>query len=129
MNMKRLMMLIAFMIMILPIMSCKKEVPEINQIKMVLSSELWIPGELYYDDEYCYWIDPELWDEPIAPEEIYHGVLDQKGYMEVYVEYINGHEVIKQRPKCFDTGDVCGKQYRLNPNGTYDEIGSYLKTQ
>ncbi|HRZ43378.1 MAG TPA: hypothetical protein P5228_11825 [Bacteroidales bacterium] len=125
--MKRNWMLALVLILLLPVMSCKKEVPEIAQNKLILSSELWIPGEVYYVDDYCYWIDPDLWQEPVNPEEIIHGELNQKGREETIVVYENGHWVIKKNVICFDTGSECGIMYCPAAGGSYANCGNYMK--
>jgi hypothetical protein len=127
MNMKRLMMFIAFMIMILPIMSCRKDAPEINQNMMVLSSELWSPGVIYFDDENWYWIDPTLYQEPVAPEEIIKGPKNLQGWKTTIEQkdpetgYITYTEILE----CPANGDNCGRVYRVI-NGITTHVGYYL---
>ena len=104
---------------------CKKEYKSSDQEKVLFSSSLLIPGEIFCDEDYCYWIDPELWDEPIEIQSTLKGPADQKGYPQTFIRKEGEQWIIEHTVHCYDTGDICGKLYRLE--GTdWVHAGNYL---
>jgi hypothetical protein len=125
--MKRILILFPISLILLSLTGCKKDTPVNEQNRIILSTDLWLPGELYLDEEFYYWLDPELIEGPIDPKEIWHGELNQNGRIETFTVFINGHEVIKQKVVCFGVGNICGVAYKQNADGTFTQSGFYLK--
>ena len=68
-----------FMIVLVVQFGCKEEAIDYSSENIVYSSGMIIPGELFCMEDVCYWIDPELWEEPMDPSQPIPGEANMKG--------------------------------------------------
>lgn len=131
--MKRIFRLMMISMILISFFGCKKEVKSSDQEKsdqenLLYSSGTLMPGEIFCDEDYCYWIDPELWDEPIITQDIIPGPADKLGYTITWeiIDPETGQKKIMSGIACPTAGENCGKLFYEFSNGTQIEVGLYL---
>ncbi len=97
--------------------SCSKESTEMGE-KIIMSSG---QENFWCDDEYCYWIDPELLDPPILQEPVY-GPMNLK---KEYSETTQPDGTVIMRLVCKDSGRDCGTIREPDANGVLKHVGYY----
>ncbi len=104
--------------------SCSKESTERGE-KMILSSG---QENFWCDDEFCYWIDPELlegYEIPSAPYTF--GPLNKSGIIaEVNRRDPEGNIIKMTAIICPDPGNTCGDVMTPDANGVLRATGLYL---
>ncbi len=124
--MKKYIGFIFVMMLLVAQFGCKKETIKNEGEKLILSSQVIIPGDVYCDDEYCYWIDPDLFDEPVEPSAPIKGEADRKGMLREFYPAGGGKHI---EIYCWGEGEKCGSLYVELPNGDLYEVGLYLVVQ
>jgi hypothetical protein len=112
---------IMVMMVLVALFGCQKEsVDEIGE-KLILSSEIMIPGEIYYSDTWEGWIDPNLTEDPVLVNEVVREEPTKKGERKtgdngtIYIE-------------CPQPGTNCGNLTWTGGPGPPIGIGVYIKT-
>jgi hypothetical protein len=125
--MKKLTVLITLVLVSLIVFnSCSKETTEKSeQSKMIMSSG---QENFWCDDEYCYWIDPELLENPELPSAPhYYGPRNKEGIIaELNRRDPDGNVIKMTAIICPDPGSICGDIQSPDADGVLRKIGLYL---
>jgi len=116
---KKIVLLTIALVALMVVNSCSKEtIEKEEQTKIVMSAG---QDNFWCDDEFCYWIDPELLDPPILVDPSYGPQNLKKEYLEGTLP--NGTKI--RQLKCPDRGIDCGKIFEPDGNGVIQHVGYY----
>lgn len=89
--------------------------------KALITSK-YMPGEVFYEDGWIGWINPNLWEGDLPPEDTYKETAKWKGTTKVDDE---GDTYID----CPDDGECCGRLYTVTLSGGVRYTGLYLNCE